>query len=705
LDDNSDRKSNRLVHESSPYLLQHAYNPVDWYPWSNEALERALREDKPIFLSIGYSSCHWCHVMAHESFENEQIAKIMNENYVNIKLDREERPDIDDIYQRACQLTTGTGGWPLSVFITPSQKPFYVGTYFPATGRHGLPGFATVLTSLAEAYRTKRHQILSSTDEFMRALKDSSIDIIHDESEKLERTILDEAAVELLHMGDPIYGGFGQAPKFPNPSNLLFLLRAFNLSRIGKYRDFVVLTANKMSEGGIYDHVGGGFARYSTDQKWLIPHFEKMLYDNAQLTSVYSELFQLTQDRRYLNTVNGILEYTSNEMSSSRGGFYSSQDADSEGEEGRFYVWSFTEIKDMVDPDILEPFCKYFGISQGGNFEGKNILNIQSSISLLSRKYGFTDDVLASKIHESLKKLYMIRSDRTKPGRDDKILTSWNGLMISGYIDGYKITGNSGYLETAKQAFQFVESNLTYSQDRLNRVNKNGNSKISGYLDDYTFYVKAILDLFAVDSKPRYLKRASDYMYSTIDHFWDPIRGDFFFTSDDQEKLILRTKNHYDLAIPSGNSVAASNLLRLYYYTQEQDFLIKATRLMKLSSKAASENPFGFAQLLCAIYLEIKTPIEISIIKRKSRSTCSQNVDMVNWVSRQFIPNSIAAIIEEGSEFNDLQKYSFFKGKNLSREGVDVPQVAYICKNNTCSLPIISVTNFEKQLQLYNSNK
>jgi uncharacterized protein YyaL (SSP411 family) len=430
-----------------------------------------------------------------------------------------------------------------------------------------------------------------------------------------------------------------------------------------------------------------------------------MLYDNAQLTSVYSELFQLTQDRRYLNTVNGILEYTSNEMSSSRGGFYSSQDADSEGEEGRFYVWSFTEIKDIVDPDILEPFCKYFGISQGGNFEGKNILNIQSSISLLSRKYGFTDDVLASKIHESLKKLYMIRSDRTKPGRDDKILTSWNGLMISGYIDGYKITGNSGYLETAKQAFQFVESNLTYSQDRLNRVNKNGNSKISGYLDDYTFYVKAILDLFAVDSKPRYLKRASDYMYSTIDHFWDPIRGDFFFTSDDQEKLILRTKNHYDLAIPSGNSVAASNLLRLYYYTQEQDFLIKATRLMKLSSKAASENPFGFAQLLCAIYLEIKTPIEISIIKRKSRSTCSQNVDMVNWVSRQFIPNSIAAIIEEGSEFNDLQKYSFFKGKNLSREGVDVPQVAYICKNNTCSLPIISVTNFEKQLQLYNSNK
>jgi uncharacterized protein len=299
----------------------------------------------------------------------------------------------------------------------------------------------------------------------------------------------------------------------------------------------------------------------------------------------------------------------------------------------------------------------------------------------------------------------MIRSDRTKPGRDDKILTSWNGLMISGFIDGYKVTGNSRYLETANQAFQFVESNLTYNQDRLNRVYKNESSKISGYLDDYTFYVKAILDLFAVDSKPLYLKRALDYMYSTIDHFWDPIRGDFFFTSDDQEKLILRTKNHYDLAIPSGNSVAASNLLRLYYYTQEQDFLIKATRLMKLASKAANENPFGFAQLLCAIYLEIKTPIEISIIKRKSNSTSSQNVDMSRWVSRQFIPNSIAAIIEEGPDFKELQKYSFFKEKILNQEGGDFPQVAYICKNYTCSLPVISVANLQEQLQLFNSTK
>jgi uncharacterized protein len=643
--------------------------------------------------------------MAHESFEDGDIAKIMNENYVNIKLDREERPDIDDIYQRACQLTSGTGGWPLSVFLTPSQKPFYVGTYFPATGRHGLPGFATVLINLAEAYKTKRDQIDSSTDEFMRALKDTSIDIVGYESEKLERTILDEAAVTLLHMGDPIYGGFGQAPKFPNPSNLLFLLRAFDLSGITKYRDFAILTANKMSEGGIYDHIGGGFARYSTDQKWLIPHFEKMLYDNAQLANVYAELFQLTEDSKYLNTVNGILQYVSNEMTSSQGGFYSSEDADSEGEEGKYYVWSFNEIQEALDPDMLEPFCRYFGISQGGNFEGKNILSIQSSINTLSRKYGLSEETLSSKIHESLKKLYKIRSNRSKPGRDDKVLTSWNGLMISGFIDGYKITGNSQYLDAARQAFEFIENNLTYGQDRLYRVYKNGNSKIKGYLDDYTFYVKAILDLFAVESKYRYLKRALEYTYSMIDHFWDPLRGDFFFTSDDQEKLILRTKNHYDLAVPSGNSVAASNLLRLYYYTQEQDFLTKATKLMKLTSKAASENPFGFAQLLCAIYLQIKAPVEISIIKRSPLSNSSKNLDLAKWLTTQFIPNSIPAIIEEGSEFNNLQNYPFFKGKARSQDHADAPQYAFICKNYTCSLPIVSVTNFEKQLQLLNSTK
>jgi len=637
--------------------------------------------------------------MAHESFENEQIAKIMNENYVNIKLDREERPDIDDIYQRACQLTTGTGGWPLSVFMTPSQKPFYVGTYFPATGRHGLPGFATVLTSLAEAYKSKRDQVLSSTDEFMQAMRNSSVDIIHNESDKLDKTILDEAAVSLLHMGDFIYGGFGQAPKFPNPSNLLFLLRVFDLSGISKYREFVIITANKMSEGGIYDHVGGGFARYSTDQKWLIPHFEKMLYDNAQLATVYSELFQLTKDPRYLSTLNGILQYVTKEMTSSSGGFFSAQDADSEGEEGKFYVWSFSEIKDIINSDILEPFCRYFGLSEGGNFEGKNILNIQSSISLLSRKYGFTEDILASRISESLKKLYAIRSERTKPGRDDKILTSWNGLMISGFIDGYRVTGNIEYLRSAKRAFEFIENNLSHSQGRLKRAYKDGTSKICGYLDDYTFYVKAILDLFSVESKPHYLKRALDYLHSTIEHFWDPNIGDFFFTSDDQEKLILRTKSHYDLAIPSGNSVAASNLLRLYYYTQEQDFLTKAIRLMKLSIKAASENPFGFGQLLCATYLEVKRPMEICIIKRKAMSSSALNVDMINWVSRQFIPNSIAAITEEGSDFDQLQKYSFFKGKDFGQLSMKVPQVAFICKNYTCSLPINSLADFENQLK------
>jgi uncharacterized protein len=704
LNENQLRKPNRLIKETSPYLLQHAYNPVDWYPWGDEALQRASSEDKPIFLSIGYSSCHWCHVMAHESFENEEIAKIMNEHFVNIKLDREERPDLDDIYQRACQLTSGTGGWPLSIFLTPSQKPFYVGTYFPASSRQGMPGFATILLKLADAYKTKKDQVLSSTEEFMQALKETSMDITAQEAERLEKSMLEEAAVTLLHLGDPIHGGFGQAPKFPNASNLLFLLRAHELSGISKYKNFVIFTADKMAAGGIYDHIGGGFARYSTDQRWLTPHFEKMLYDNALLTNLYAELFQLTKDPRYLTVVRGILNYVLSDMTSAGGGFYSSEDADSEGVEGKFYVWSFKEISDSIDPNLLEPFCTYFGISHGGNFEGKNILSIQTSISSLSRKYSIPEAELNTKIRESVEKLYRIRLQRPRPGRDEKILASWNGLMISGFVDGYKITGDNKYLEAAKRAVEFIESRMTYDQNRLYRVFKDGISKISAYLDDYAFYVKGLLDLFAVESKSNYLKRAIDYTKATIDHFWDPFKGDFFFTPDDHEKLILRTKNHYDLAIPSGNSVTASNLLRLYYYTQEQDFLNKSVRLIKLSSRPATENPFGFGQLLSALYLHIRSPVEVCIINKSLHEKSSTGSEIAKWLYSQFIPNSIPARIDEGTDYEALQKYSYFKGKGTNPDMGNGLEYAYVCKDSTCSLPIDSVSKLQETLKDKNAN-
>jgi uncharacterized protein len=677
---------NKLINETSPYLLQHAYNPVEWYGWNQEALERSKKEDKPIFLSIGYSSCHWCHVMAHESFEDNDIAKIMNENFINIKVDREERPDIDDIYQRACQMYTGTGGWPLSAFLTPDQRPFYIGTFFPKESRHGLPGFGAILTRLADGYNNRRSEVISSSQEFVTALRESSTDIVSDSESGLEKTILNEAAVILLQLADNLYGGFGSAPKFPNASNLLFLLRAYDYSGITKYRDFVLFTADKMDSGGIHDHVGGGFARYSTDQRWLVPHFEKMLYDNALLSVLYSEIYALTSNSNYLNVLQKILRYIQREMTSNEGGFYSSQDADSEGEEGKYYLWSYKELEKIIDSEIFEIFAARFGVTQGGNFEGKNILNKYTSIERLSERNSKTQDWIAQKIEESLEKIYQIRLKRIKPGTDTKILTSWNGLMISGFVSGYKVTGNASYLESAQKAVRFIEDNLS-SGNRLNRV-FNKVSKISGYLDDYAFYVEGLINLFSVDSKPYYIERAIDYTNSMIEHFWDNQTNDFYFTPDDNEKLIVRTKNHYDLAIPSGNSVATSNLIKLYYYTQNEDFLAKADKMIRRLSRPASGNPFGFGQLLSAIYLRVKTPMEISIIKQSGYS------ELGNYLNRKFLPNAITAIVNE-SDLSGLEKYPYFKNKSTKNTE---KEFAFVCKDFTCSLPINTINELEKNI-------
>src|SRR5437899_3869407 len=607
-------RANRLFGESSPYLLQHAHNPVEWYPWGEESLQKARSENKPIFLSIGYSACHWCHVMAHESFEDEEIAKIMNENFINIKVDREERPDIDDIYQRVCQLASGTGGWPLSVFLTPDQKPFYVGTYFPKYARYGMPGFGTILSQLAEAYKAKKQEIDSATVEFLQALEHSAKDVQQPQSVILDRSILDEAAVGLLYMSDPVYGGFGQAPKFPNPSNLLFLLRCYDISGLNRYKDFVMFTADKMAAGGIHDQIGGGFARYSTDQKWLVPHFEKMLYDNALLVQMYAELYQISGDEKYLGVVEQTLEYVRREMMSPENGFYSAQDADSEGEEGKFYVWSKQEIfNSLGDETIASIFCDYYGVGQAGNFEGKNILNIRSSFDELSRRYSRPPETLKRIINDASSRLFEIREKRIKPGRDDKILTAWNGLMISGFAKGYRVTNNKHYLQIAENTIEFIESRVTRDNGRLFRTFKNGISRLNAYLDDYAFYVNALLDVFELDSNPIYLERATKYTDFMLQHFWDPVDSTLYFTSDDHEQLIVRTKSLYDLAVPSGNSVAASNLLRLYYLTQKNDYLEKAEQIMKAGATSAAENPFGFGQLLSAIYLHVKKPIGITV--------------------------------------------------------------------------------------------
>jgi uncharacterized protein len=708
-------KPNRLINESSPYLLQHAHNPVDWYAWGDEALQRAIKEDKPIFISIGYSACHWCHVMAHESFEDEGIARLMNEKFINIKVDREERPDLDDIYQRVAQLATGNGGWPLSVFLTPDQKPFYVGTYFPKDSRYGMPGFGTILIQLSEAYKNRKQEIQSATAEFMNALTNSAQDIQfsqerqQDTVSKTGRSTLEEAAVALLHMADNVYGGFGQAPKFPNVSNLLFLLRYYDISGVNRFKDFVMFTADKMIRGGIHDQLGGGFARYSTDQRWQVPHFEKMLYDNALLTQLYAELYQISRNKSYLETAEKTLDYVIREMTSPNGGFYSAQDADSEGEEGKFYTWSKQEIISSLDDEKknADIFCEYYGVTEGGNFEGKNILHITKSTGEIARKYGQTPEGIEQVLQHISKRLFTIREKRTKPGRDDKILTSWNGLMISAFSKVYRITNNPTYLSHATKGIEFIENKIGTSDGRLRRTFKDGVSKLNAYLDDYAFYINALLDVFEVDTNPRYIEKAILYADSMIRHFWDEKQGNFFFTSDDHEQLIVRTKSLYDLAIPSGNSMAASTLLRLYHITRNSNYLLKAEQIMSAGAKAAAENPFGFGQLLNAIYLYIRKPIEITIIGTNMKKPKDLE-QMSDWLGRQFIPNSIIALVKDRSQLDGLNKYPFFDGKKVENNiqtkrisadnGPLYAEHAFVCKNFSCSLPIHSLEQLQKYL-------
>lgn len=692
-------KPNRLAKETSPYLLQHAYNPVEWYPWGEEALQKAKLEDRPIFLSIGYSACHWCHVMAHESFEDKEVAMIMNEKFINIKVDREERPDLDDIYQRACQLATGTGGWPLSVFLTPDQKPFYVGTYFPKDGssHYNMPGFRNILLQLADAYKNKKDEIQAASSEFTQSLSQTAMDLVVraeiTEKTKLERSVLDEAAVGLLQMGDRIYGGFGHAPKFPNASNLMFLLRYYDISAINRFRDFVIFTADKMAEGGIHDHLGGGFARYATDQKWLVPHFEKMLYDNALLSQMYAELYQITKAEPYMHIIRKTLDYVIREMTHPDGGLYSAQDADSEGEEGKFYLWKKNEIESVIDDEnVTNIFCEHYGVTQGGNFEGKNILNVRVPIINLAKKYNKTPEQIAQILRDASAKLFAAREERVKPGRDEKILTSWNGLMISGFARGYAVSGGTKYLQAAKNAVNFIENKLASNDGRLKRTFKDGQSKLNAYLEDYAFYVGGLLDLFAANSKQEYLDKSIRYTDFMLQHFWDDKEGNLFFTSDDHEQLISRTKNFYDLAMPSGNSMAASNLLRLYHYTQNNSYLDRAVRIMKTGSQSAAENPFGFGQMLNSIYLYVKKPVEIAVFSSDENSK-TNNSSLVAWLNRQFLPGSMIAIVHP-RELAKLQYYPFFKG----RDPEGGRETAFVCKDFTCSLPIRSIEELERQL-------
>jgi len=674
--------SNNLVNETSPYLLQHKNNPVEWFAWGKEALDKAKKENKPIFLSVGYSSCHWCHVMAHESFENEDVAKIMNANFINIKVDREERPDIDDIYQKICQISTGQGGWPLSVFLTPDQLPFYVGTYFPVLDSYGRPGFGSLCRQLAQSWKEKPHDIEKASKNLMNSLK---LNEQITEGVEIEKSVLDEAAINLLQMSDITYGGFGQAPKFPNASNLSFLLRYSKMTGITKFQDFVLKTLNKMAKGGIFDQVGGGFHRYSTDSRWLVPHFEKMLYDNALLPIVYAEAYQLTKNEFFRDIVRLTLDYVLREMTSENGGFFSAQDADTNGEEGQTYVWKKKEIVDVLGNDA-DVFCIFYDVTDGGNFEGKTILANNVNASAVAFKTNKTEDEVKQIIKDSCKKLLSIREKRDQPGRDDKILTSWNGLMISSLCKGYRITKQRNFLDSAINAVNFIQNNLM-ENGRLLRTYKDKKAKFNGYLEDYSYFINGLLDLFEIVADVKYLKTAVSLTNILINQFWDEESSSFYFTSNDHESLIIRPKNNYDLSMPSGNSVASGILLRLHHLVSEEKFLTITTEILKKHAQSAAENPFGFGYLLNIIYMFLQKPTEITILD-------SKDSEINNSLEQKFLPESIMIKVSNRNQLDLLSNYKFFSGKIFNENKPTV----YVCKNFTCSLPLEKLEEIEKHI-------
>ncbi|MGD8918670.1 MAG: thioredoxin domain-containing protein, partial [Nitrosopumilaceae archaeon] len=637
----------------------------------------------PIFLSIGYSACHWCHVMAHESFENEDIARFMNENYVNIKVDREERPDIDDIYQKVCQIATGQGGWPLSIFLTPDQKPFYVGTYFPVLDSYGRPGFGSILRQLSQAWKEKPRDIEKSANNFLDAL--NKTETIQTPA-KLARILLDEAAMNLFQLGDFSNGGFGGAPKFPNAANVSFLFRYAKLTGLSKFQEFSLKTLKKMAKGGIFDQIGGGFHRYSTDAKWLVPHFEKMLYDNALIPVNYAEAYQITKDPFYLEILKKTLDFVAREMTSPEGGFYSAYDADSDGVEGKFYVWSKNEIKNILGDDS-DIFCLYYDVTDGGNWEGQNILCNNINISTVAFNFGINEDKVREILDSCSKKLLDVRDKRVPPGLDDKILTSWNALMITAFAKGYRVTGDARYLGCAKNCVSFIENNL-FVGGILCRTFKNGNAKIDGYLEDYSYFANSLLDVFEILPNTQYLDLAIRLGHYLIDHFWDEKTDSFYMTSDTHESLIVRPKSNYDLSLPSGNSVSCLVMLRLFHLTQEQKFLKIATKIMESQAQMAAENPFGFGFLLNTIFMYIQKPIEITMLNDADK-------EIKNYLEKSFLPESIFVSITKPDQLEKLSKHTFFAGKNYDSKKTNV----FVCKDFTCSLPLQTIDEIKKAIE------
>ncbi|ERI89692.1 hypothetical protein HMPREF1982_04557 [Clostridiales bacterium oral taxon 876 str. F0540] len=665
-------KANRLVNEKSPYLLQHAYNPVDWYPWSDEAFAKAKAEDKPIFLSVGYSTCHWCHVMERESFEDEEVAELLNKYFISIKVDKEERPDIDSIYMTVCQALTGSGGWPMTILMTPDKKPFYAGTYFPKKSKYGRPGLMDVLFSVEEAWRTKKSDLISSSEEIVKAIGKPDTG---KSKNRLSRASVKEAYKELKDSFDPVYGGIGEAPKFPIPHNLLFLMRYYYLYEDKKALEIVEKTLEGMYKGGIFDHVGFGFSRYSVDRKWLVPHFEKMLYDNALLAIAYTEAYQITRKELYKETTEKIFKYILEVMTSEEGGFYCAEDADSEGVEGKFYVWDLKEVLSVLGEKEGKIYCDYYNITERGNFEGKSIPNL-----IAQEIYELENDKdLKDKLDKAREKLFNYRDKRVHPHKDDKILTSWNGLMIAAFAYAGRVFGKDEYTEAAIKAVRFILEKLVNSEGRLLARYRDKESAHLAYLEDYAFLIWGLIELYENTLDKAYLDKAVNLNKEMIKQFWDEKEGGFYLYSKDAEELIIRPKEVYDGAIPSGNSVAALNLIRLSRLAESREFEEMAEKQFEVFGRDVQRMPSAHSLFMIAfLYADIGGKAVAAAGYKDDKKIKL----MKNEVDNRYLPFTTFALKED-----DLQ-YKMVEDK----------AAAYICQNFSCSEPVTDLEEFKNLL-------
>ncbi len=678
---------NRLINETSPYLVQHANNPVDWYPWGEEALQKAREEDKPIFLSIGYSACHWCHVMERESFENDQIALIMNERFVNIKVDREERPDLDSIYMGAVQAMTGRGGWPMSMFLTPAGEPFYGGTYFPPEDRHGMPGFPRVLMALAEAYRDKRSDIARSAEQVTAAMQRPAGTA--QGMEPLTRNVLTSAYSSLREKFDAEYGGFGTAPKFPQPMVLEFLLRYHLLTGQPQALSMVEETLGHMARGGIYDQLGGGFHRYSTDPYWLVPHFEKMLYDNALLARLYLHAYQATGNPFYKDIAEQTLDYVLREMTHADGGFYSSQDADSEGVEGKFFVWTPYEMEKVLGAQDAALLQAYFGVTYEGNFEGSNILHTPKSAAEVAREQGISEEDLAEILERGRRLLLEARGGRIPPATDDKVLTSWNGLMLHGFALGAAVLGREDYRRAAVANADFILTNMRDGQ-RLLRTCKDGEARLKAYLEDYAHLIDGLIALYEATFDSRWLREADALARQMIELFWDEGEGVFYDTGTDHETLIVRPRDFSDNAIPCGSSVAADVLLRLNIFMDEPDFGRKATSSLRSVREYMARVPEGFGHWLGALDFYLASPKEIAVVGPVEDSATRALLDTVHG---RYLPNKVVMGLDPDADGFE-QDLPLLEDKEML---AGMP-TAYVCQNYACQLPVTEPDALAAQL-------